>query len=148
MRAKTLEEFAKRDDLWLEEEIPFWGTVGNRYFAWFHVFEDEINHRGQMRLIRKALPSLQTRGVLGLGLEAAYKTGFGLGIHTVGENSPAQAAGLAVGDEIIAIDGESLQHTPYDEISVSGPAGSSVNFTVRRGDQQFEISLTRAAQSS
>ena len=23
------------------------------YFMWFHVFEDEINHRGQMRIIRK-----------------------------------------------------------------------------------------------
>jgi uncharacterized damage-inducible protein DinB len=143
VRAKTLEEFAKRDDAWLEEEIPFWGVKGNRHFAWFHVFEDEINHRGQMCLIRKALPSQQNRGVLGLGLEAAHEDDTGLRIDFVGADSPAQSAGLQVGDEILAIDGETVQHTPYDEISVTGPAHSSVKFTVRRGEQQLEISVTR-----
>ena len=144
VRAKTLEEFSKRDDHWLEEEIPFWGTVGNRYFAWFHVFEDEINHRGQMRLIRKALPSMQNRGVLGMGFTAASEAGTGLRVQQVWDGSPSAAAGLAVEDEIIAVDGENVQHTPYDEISVTGPAGSSVKFTVQRGEQQLEISVTRA----
>ena len=56
VRAKTLAEFAKRDDDWLYEQIPFWNDQpANNYFQWFHVFEDEINHRGQIRLIRKAL---------------------------------------------------------------------------------------------
>jgi uncharacterized damage-inducible protein DinB len=27
----------------------------NQHWAWFHVMEDEVSHRGQMRLIRKAL---------------------------------------------------------------------------------------------
>jgi uncharacterized damage-inducible protein DinB len=54
VRSKTLEEFAKRDDRWLDEETPFWdGQPANNYFKWFHVFEDEINHRGQMRWLRK-----------------------------------------------------------------------------------------------
>ena len=147
VRAKTLIEFAKRDDAWLEEEIPFWGTVGNRHFAWFHVFEDEINHRGQMRLIRKALPSMQNRGVLGLGLEAASEAGSGLRVQQIWAGSQSAAAGLEVGDEILAIDGDNLQHTPYDEISVAGPAHSSVTFTVQRGEQQLEISVTRASPS-
>ena len=56
VRAKTLEEFAKRDDDWLYEQTPFWDKQpANNYFKWFHVFEDEINHRGQIRLIRKML---------------------------------------------------------------------------------------------
>ena len=56
VRATTLKEFAKRDDAWLHEEFPFWdGEPANTYFCWFHVFEDEINHRGQIRLIRKNL---------------------------------------------------------------------------------------------
>lgn len=33
-----------------------WGTPTSNYFKWFHVFEDEINHRGQIRLIRKLTP--------------------------------------------------------------------------------------------
>jgi len=54
VRSKTFEEFAKRDDRWLDEEAPFWdGQPANNYFKWFHVFEDEINHRGQIRWLRK-----------------------------------------------------------------------------------------------
>ncbi len=55
-RAKTLEEFSKRDDEWLLkflEGTPLFGAKENNYFFWYHVFEDEINHRGQIRLIRK-----------------------------------------------------------------------------------------------
>jgi uncharacterized damage-inducible protein DinB len=58
VRTRTFSEFAKRDDPWLYEETPFWGGLpANNYFKWFHVFEDELNHRGQIRLIRKRLPS-------------------------------------------------------------------------------------------
>jgi uncharacterized damage-inducible protein DinB len=54
VRSKTLEEFAKRNDQWLDEETPFWDRQpANNYFKWFHVFEDEINHRGQIRFLRK-----------------------------------------------------------------------------------------------
>lgn len=56
VRQVTLAEFAKRDDKWLHLEFPFWdGQPANNYFCWFHVFEDEINHRGQIRLIRQNL---------------------------------------------------------------------------------------------
>lgn len=54
VRSKTLEEFAKRDDQWLDDETVFWDRQpANNYFKWFHVFEDEINHRGQIRWLRK-----------------------------------------------------------------------------------------------
>ncbi len=53
VRSKTLDEFAKRDDGWLELETPFWnGYSANNYFKWFHVFEDELNHRGQIRWLK------------------------------------------------------------------------------------------------
>jgi uncharacterized damage-inducible protein DinB len=54
VRAKTLEELARRDDEWLEQRAPFWqGRPANNSFKWFHVFEDELNHRGQIRWLRK-----------------------------------------------------------------------------------------------
>jgi uncharacterized damage-inducible protein DinB len=57
VRRRTLEELARRDDDWLFEEGKWWGGhAGNNYFKWFHVLEDEVNHRGQIRLIRKRLP--------------------------------------------------------------------------------------------
>jgi len=53
VRAKTLDELAKRDDQWLEEETSFGsGQKVNNYFKWFHVFGHEINHRGQIRWLR------------------------------------------------------------------------------------------------
>jgi uncharacterized damage-inducible protein DinB len=57
VRQKTLMELANRDDEWLYEQTPFWvSQPANNYFKWFHVFEDEINHRGQIRWLRKRLP--------------------------------------------------------------------------------------------
>lgn len=57
VRAKTLREFAGRTDDWLYEQSLFWGgQPANNYFKWFHVFEDEINHRGQIRWLCKRLP--------------------------------------------------------------------------------------------
>jgi len=57
VRQKTLSEFAKRTDDWLHEQSPFWGgQPANNYFKWFHVFEDEINHRGQVRWLCRRLP--------------------------------------------------------------------------------------------
>ena len=57
VRNATLEKFATLDDTWLDQEFEFrQGVNTNHYWCWFHVFEDEINHRGQIRLIRKNLP--------------------------------------------------------------------------------------------
>ena len=57
VRAHTLRELAGRDDAWLEETTPFWGgKPANNHFKWFHVLEDEINHRGQIRWLRRRLP--------------------------------------------------------------------------------------------
>lgn len=57
-RRKTLSELAKRSDDWLYEQAPFWGDQpANNYFKWFHVFEDEINHRGQIRWLSRRLPT-------------------------------------------------------------------------------------------
>jgi len=54
VRTRTLALFQTVDDDWLYLQEPFWHKKqSNHYFMWFHVFEDEINHRGQIRLIRK-----------------------------------------------------------------------------------------------
>jgi uncharacterized damage-inducible protein DinB len=54
VRSRTLKELAKRDDTWLDEQTPFWHRRrANNYFKWFHVFEDELSHRGQIRWLRK-----------------------------------------------------------------------------------------------
>lgn len=55
-RKKTIENFQTLQDSWLFEQSPFkGGKPTNNYFKWFHVFEDELNHRGQIRLIKKII---------------------------------------------------------------------------------------------
>ncbi|WP_374706678.1 DinB family protein [Paenibacillus sp. J2TS4] len=56
VRTRTYELFKTADDSWLEREKTFWyNKPANYYFMWYHVFEDEINHRGQIRMIARRL---------------------------------------------------------------------------------------------
>ncbi|MFL8935168.1 DinB family protein [Rossellomorea oryzaecorticis] len=55
VRSRTLIELANLNDDWLYENRSWDNHPSNNYFIWFHVFEDEINHRGQIRMIRKML---------------------------------------------------------------------------------------------
>lgn len=54
-RQATLEGLAARDDDWLERSVVPAPKL-NAHWAWFHCAEDEINHRGQIRWLRKRLP--------------------------------------------------------------------------------------------
>ena len=59
-RNETIESFKTLPEDWLFEQTPFWnGNLSNNYFKWFHVFEDEINHRGQIRIIKKMMKKKQ-----------------------------------------------------------------------------------------
>lgn len=61
VREKTLSELRKREDDWLFEENE-WpnGIPYNHYYLWFHVLEDEINHRGQIRSLKRRLKKEKT----------------------------------------------------------------------------------------
>ena len=55
-RRVTLAGLAARDDEWLEQSLRA-APAMNAHWAWFHVAEDEISHRGQIRWLRARLPS-------------------------------------------------------------------------------------------
>ena len=57
-RAKTIEEFKKRDDQWLAKVDPhfFQNKPTNNYCKWFHVCEHESNHNGQIKWIKSRMP--------------------------------------------------------------------------------------------
>ena len=57
-REATLKALAARDDAWLEAPLRIAPTL-NAHWAWFHVAEEEINHRGQIRWLRARLPELR-----------------------------------------------------------------------------------------
>lgn len=58
VRENTLIQLKSKTDSWLYEE-NHWenGVPYNNYYLWFHVMEDEINHRGQIRTIKKTFPT-------------------------------------------------------------------------------------------
>jgi Protein of unknown function (DUF664) len=47
LREETFAQFKQRDDQWLWEIGPASDNINN-YYQWYHVYEDEINHRGEM----------------------------------------------------------------------------------------------------
>ena len=60
-RRLTLAALAERDDAWLDGPLLAAPEM-NGHWAWFHVAEDEINHRGQIRWLRERLPTGRAGG--------------------------------------------------------------------------------------
>lgn len=61
VRKNTLTCLKSQKDSWLFEEKKWDNGVSyNNYYLWFHVMEDEINHRGQIRTIKRLLKNNNT----------------------------------------------------------------------------------------
>jgi uncharacterized damage-inducible protein DinB len=55
-RTTTLAALAEVDDAWLDHTTPWWGgSEATNRWKWFHVYEDELNHRGQIRTLRRQI---------------------------------------------------------------------------------------------
>ncbi|TXR99210.1 hypothetical protein DN390_15750 [Bacillus sp. SH7-1] len=56
VREESLKYLSEQDDEWLMSERK-WpnGVAYNQHYLWFHVLEDEINHRGQIRMMKNKL---------------------------------------------------------------------------------------------
>lgn len=80
----------------------------------------------------------------GVGIEISLKNEI-LTVITPLKNTPAFRAGIRAGDEIVKIDGESTQGiTLQDAVSkIRGEKGTSVVLTVRRNNEDVDISITR-----
>ncbi len=62
------------------------------------------------------------------------------------EGSPAEEAGLQPGDQILEIDGQSTAGESVSSLVyvVRGEAGTDVTLTIRRDDEEMDITVTRA----
>lgn len=140
-RQETLAEFSKRDDQWLEEPLPFWETTGNRHFMWFHVFEDEINHRGQIRLLTHYMPRFTNKGTTGAFFEAATNNGLGMRCIYVAPKSSAAEAGLKEKDLVLEYNDQNIQNTAYMSVPLVQPIGTEIPIKVKRGEQLLELKL-------
>ncbi len=87
-------------------------------------------------------------------LEGEYE-GIGAWVDITGEyveiispmkGSPADNAGLQPKDKVIAVDGEDMTGVPGDLVlqRILGPAGTNVTLTIKRGEEIFDVTITRA----
>ena len=92
--------------------------------------------------------SANTGTAVGIGIVVTLVTegGYGLLIDEVLEGSAAEAAGLLAGDNIVAVDGVSLEGYNLNLITalITGEAGTRVTLTVKRGEQTLNVTAMRA----
>ena len=57
LREHSIAALAAKSDDWLQQSfmLPWLPLPSNNLWAWYHVMEDELNHRGQIRWLRQRL---------------------------------------------------------------------------------------------
>ena len=63
VRERTLSGLRSMDDAWLAQRttLPWLRGPATNLWSWYHVMEDELNHRGQIRWLRARLSSRGTQ---------------------------------------------------------------------------------------
>ena len=88
--------------------------------------------------------SIEDIQLVGIGIRALYRP-QGVEITQVAPGGPAAKGGLRAGDWIIAIDGHDTRGAADGDVDlwIRGAEGTSVKVTVLRGEETFDIELTR-----
>jgi S1-C subfamily serine protease len=120
------------------------------------VFGDQVPLPGNLfvpvNLLKDPLPDLVRSGkrtgpaTPWLGITSQSLPRGGLGVLRVSPDSPAALAGIAVGDTLLALQGQTLQDLPdfYRRLRSLGPAGSRLTLTVQRQGETREVNLVTA----
>ncbi len=85
--------------------------------------------------------------LIGYGITVTKGEDGTLPVVGITANSPAEAAGIQVGDTVTAVDGEDLSSHTYDEstdLMTVTEAGETHTFTILRGEETLEFTLTSA----
>lgn len=83
---------------------------------------------------------------VGIGVTiSVLEDGSGFEVTKVNEGGPAEEAGMLPGDVIVAIEGQSAEGMSSADAKnlVRGEEGSQVALTIRRGEETFDLSVTR-----
>ena len=82
----------------------------------------------------------------GVGLRVTKAADGNIYVYQVMNTSPAQTAGLQKGDVVIRVGDSNVTDIGYQEATklLSGEVGTTVNLTVRRGEEELSFTLTRA----
>ncbi len=92
-------------------------------------------------------PVIAYRVVLGTSPDMAYDREDGVRISGVRAGTPAEAAGLAAGDLITALDGRVIRNLQdYSVLLFSRRPGDVITLTIRRGESTLELQATLGGQ--
>jgi carboxyl-terminal processing protease len=93
----------------------------------------------------KRLQEVYTGRYSGIGIYLTFTTSYPVITGTV-PGSPAAAAGLQAGDQIVRVGDRDMKGITADQAStlIQGPDGSKVTLTIQRGTQTFSVTLKRA----
>ena len=86
-----------------------------------------------------------TEGSTGIGVIVSQSEQGGLLVEEVVTSSPADLAGLMVGDRIVVVDNKDIRAWTMDTAvrHVKGPRGSEVSLGIVRGDQELTMTAVR-----
>lgn len=138
-----------KDVKWSLNWIPFGGFVRVKGEDAKDMEPGSMNVAGPWQrawfLIAGPLMNLLAAVVLSIVLVAAQGVPTrtnNLYIDSVATGSPAEAAGWQPGDQIIAVDGDSLTEPEKIVSAISDHAGENVKVTVQRGSEPIETTIT------
>lgn len=83
---------------------------------------------------------------IGVTIRLENEDDAGFTVASVTPGGPAEAAGLQIGDMLLAIDGANMKELGMEEARnrVRGEEGTSLTLTVQRGVETFDVTVTRA----
>ncbi len=108
-----------------------------------------INTYKAMGQFDKAIEStdkaIKSNTVTGVGIRIKKAEGDNPVIETVSEEGPAKMAGIEIGDKIIRVNNQSTEKLKLEDVAnlLRGEEGTQVTLTLKRGDKEFEKTITR-----
>ena len=89
------------------------------------------------------LESIHGQELVGVGISIASAFDNGFSVLSIFPGSPAQEAGLQVGDRLVAVDGVQLTGETDPSVLVQGEAGTPVSLTVLRDGARLDFTIVR-----
>lgn len=79
----------------------------------------------------------------GVGIEITEKSGKLTVTHVI-KDSPAQKGGVRKGDELLSVDGKTVDNVNKASKAIVGEEGTDVQLQLKRGGQKISVTLTRS----
>ncbi|MTD29769.1 S41 family peptidase [Planomicrobium sp. YIM 101495] len=122
----------------VESEQLINGAINGMVDSLGDPYSDYMNEQEASQFLEGVSASFQ-----GIGAEVQERNGYVTVVSPI-KNSPAEKAGVMPNDQIIAVDGESIQGFSASEavILIRGEKGTEVTLTIQRGENSEPIEIT------